>query len=251
MDEELLDISSSTASSDWAYLSEGGESIVFAYIGETSSELTGKVLRLRKVPLDRQDLGTSNEDADITQTLDFHHRIITRLVPPSLLPSLRLCVVSPSLLSPLADSSHIMRPSERSSKDVIDIRQRRAVLATNLVGSPSSMSKPTLAIEIKPKWAFLPNLDFLSPETRLMKSKYSRFTMHEHYRLVNKRSTGSRSAYDPLDLFSGEETRVLRALGALWDAWEMSGGRKNNFRIFLDGKVVGPEALEHEHVSPS
>ena len=44
----------------------------------------------------------------------------------------------------------------------------------------------------------------------------------------------------PLDLYSGEEQRVRRALNALWDGWASSDGGINNLRIFAEGRVLKP-----------
>ena len=46
--------------------------------------------------------------------------------------------------------------------------------------------------------------------------------------------------YCPLDLYSGVESRVLRALHALWDAWIASAGQVNNLRVFVDGILLTP-----------
>lgn len=46
--------------------------------------------------------------------------------------------------------------------------------------------------------------------------------------------------YCPLDLYSGDETRVARAVSALWKAWEVSEGAANNLRFFYEGTRVEP-----------
>ncbi|KAG9021106.1 Inositol-pentakisphosphate 2-kinase [Tulasnella sp. JGI-2019a] len=46
--------------------------------------------------------------------------------------------------------------------------------------------------------------------------------------------------YCPLDLYSGEESRVRKALQALCDAWVESDGSLNNLKIFAAGKRVSP-----------
>jgi inositol-pentakisphosphate 2-kinase len=52
---------------------------------------------------------------------------------------------------------------------------------------------------------------------------------------------GVETTYDPLDLYSGDEGRMESAVSALWGLWESSAGKSNNWRVFVDGKAVGPK----------
>lgn len=63
--------------------------------------------------------------------------------------------------------------------------------------------------------------------------------MHTHLRHVEENESAELS-YCPLDLFSGSEERVTRAVVALWDTWETTGGKANNLKIFADGRLVSP-----------
>lgn len=253
-----------TSPSDWRYVSEGGATIVFSYVGIQIAEFAGMVLRLRKAklasipsslsslsppPASEQDKEFAREEED--PTILFQERVTSRLITLEHLPKLVSCRVSYELLSALRDASDFVRPKERTLIDGIDTRKRRAVLATDLVGFPSAPSlihsdQPaksvihSFAVEIKPKWAFLPNPEYLSPETKHVKTNHSRFTMHSHYRAVEvgKESAGD-GLYDPLDLFSGDRGRVAKAIGALWDAWAGSGDSVvNNLKIFVDGRTI-------------
>ncbi len=47
--------------------------------------------------------------------------------------------------------------------------------------------------------------------------------------------------YDPLDLYSGEEGRMEKAVNALWKDWKESEGKTNNFRLFWNGQLVRTE----------
>lgn len=49
--------------------------------------------------------------------------------------------------------------------------------------------------------------------------------------------------YCPLDLFSGDEQRVVKALNALWDAWIASNATVNNLKIFAQSKFVKPSEV--------
>ena len=49
--------------------------------------------------------------------------------------------------------------------------------------------------------------------------------------------------YCPLDLFSGDELRVKKAIHSLWDAWIGSSGQVNNLRVFVGGTMLKPSLL--------
>lgn len=62
--------------------------------------------------------------------------------------------------------------------------------------------------------------------------------MHGHYR--SREKGANLPSYCPLDLFSGEERRICKALGNLWDDWVDSKGCANNLRVFVHGTMVKP-----------
>ncbi|KDQ14541.1 hypothetical protein BOTBODRAFT_109962 [Botryobasidium botryosum FD-172 SS1] len=219
-----------TAPHDWAYISEGGATIVFSYAGHRHPIFTGTVLRLRKAPLsDTEDEDEEAEDA----TIAFQARVTSRLIGPAHLPRLDACAVSRPWLEELARISHHRRPEARRAKDAINVRRRKAVLATDLVGGHA------WAVEIKPKWAFLPNPAHLSPATRPIKAAHCRFCMHTHRRAASD-DPAAITRYCPLDLFSGDPARIERALSTLWDAWIHSNGAVNNLKLFVDGATIRP-----------
>jgi|SRR5690349_5640010 hypothetical protein len=52
-------------------------------------------------------------------------------------------------------------------------------------------------------------------------------------------SPPSAGTYCPLDLYSGYEPRMRRAINELWLGWcEDLEGKSNSLRLFLNGKVV-------------
>ena len=222
--------------------------MVFSYIGTHNPQFSGMVIRLRKAPRkdtthedDARD-GRIEDDAEYDAEEDdpsiaFQSKVISLLVPPKYLPFLESCRVNQAWLTRLAALAEPSRLVDRTLKDTIDTNKRRAVLATDLVGGAG------WAVEIKPKWAFLPNPKYLSPETRKVKTSHSRFVMHTHYRAVKGDATPITS-YDPLDLFSEDQDRITIAIEALWDAWIASGGTLNNLKIFVEGRLITPsEAL--------
>lgn len=136
---------SQTHPSDWKYISEGGSSIVFSYTG-AHPDFVGTALRLRKVATrdvfaPGRDDGAAEEPDDPLSV--FQHAIVQRLVPREHLPRLDAAHVERRWLAQLHQRTFEQRPLERRAKDVIDVRRRKAVLATDLVGGDG------LAVEIK------------------------------------------------------------------------------------------------------
>ncbi|KAI0647391.1 inositol-pentakisphosphate 2-kinase [Trametes meyenii] len=250
-----------TAPHDWKYVAEGGSTIVFSYAGPPHADFDGTALRLRKRPVPQT--GEGNKDAEQRQqsrkgggeedgedaegepddpTIVFQRRVIEQLVPREHLPRLDAVRVDRAWLQELADAMEGLRPPERRAKDRIDTQKRKAVLATDLVGGEG------WAVEIKPKWGFLPTPTFLSPETRDTKRATCRFCMHAH--LKSTQGEDVSLGYCPLDLYSGAEKRVAGAVHALWDAWIGSGGGVNNLRVFIKGKVLKPGADDPSTLAP-
>lgn len=93
----------------------------------------------------------------------------------------------------------------------------------------------------QPKWAFLPSLVHLSEETRAIKTRTCRFCMHSHFKA--QKGHQKVTDYCPLDLFSGRESRVLKAVRCLWDAWITSDATANNLKIFAAGQFVRPSEV--------
>jgi inositol-pentakisphosphate 2-kinase len=62
--------------------------------------------------------------------------------------------------------------------------------------------------------------------------------MHSHLRAHKAQQVVTN--YCPLDLFSGDERRIAKAINALWDAWVASDASMNNLKIFAGGKFVTP-----------
>jgi len=72
--------------------------------------------------------------------------------------------------------------------------------------------------------------------------------MHTCYRSQRDNSIPLR--YCPLDLFSGDETRVEKALRDLWDGWVDSNGSINNMRVFAYGKMLKPTQVSTNIFAP-
>ncbi|KAI0783102.1 inositol-pentakisphosphate 2-kinase [Abortiporus biennis] len=239
MDTISLPSIQNTSPADWQYISEGGSSIVFSYSGPVNPQFDGTALRLRKVSNDSPvspDQSQSAAEGELEEpddpTIVFQREIIQRLVPLTYLPRLEAVKVEREWVAQLAKLCEEKRPLERRAKDRIDLNRKKAVLATDLVGGKG------WAVEIKPKWGFLPSPTHLSPATVATKTTTCRFCMHSHLKSTDGENVSL--GYCPLDLFSGDTDRVKKALNTLWDVWIGSSGSVNNLRIFVEGQMLRP-----------
>ncbi|KAG5724024.1 hypothetical protein E4T56_gene11221 [Termitomyces sp. T112] len=221
----------------WRYVSEGGATIVFSYIGPPDAQFNGTVLRLRKAVLPTTDshtpsnsLGTQDEPDD--PMIEFQQKCVERLIPIEHLPRLESVYVSCEWLESLISLHDAKRPKDRRVKDQIDVTRRKGVLATDLVGGD------WVSVEIKPKWGFLPSPIHLSDATRDVKSRTCRFCMHSAMR--SKIGEAASLRYCPLDLFSEDKSRIKKAICDLWDTWTESNGTVNNLKIFVHGEKIVP-----------
>lgn len=141
-----------TTPRDWKYVSEGGATIVFSYVGPSHPDLDGTVLRLRKSPIPTEtplkihDAETYNADADADSDdpiIEYQTKCVQRLIPPEHLPWLENVAVHRSWLEELSKFHELTRPEDRRRKDEVDLNKKRGVLATDLVGGH------WVAVEIK------------------------------------------------------------------------------------------------------
>ncbi|KAI0692002.1 inositol-pentakisphosphate 2-kinase [Cytidiella melzeri] len=244
-----LDVTS-TSPADWKYVSEGGSTIVFSYTGPVSPCFTGTVIRLRKTSItsDQSSLPIHSDRPELEQpddpTILFQHRVTQRLIPSEYLPRLVSVSVNEPWLRQLRKMSNEARPAVRREKDGIAVTKTKAVLADDLVGGEG------FVVEIKPKWGFLPSATHLSPRSKLVKTTTCRFCMHAHMKSTSGEDVSL--GYCPLDLYSGDESRVTKAIHYLWDGWVGSSGQINNLRIFVGGSILKPSLLvSFSHFTPS
>ncbi|KAJ3042859.1 Inositol-pentakisphosphate 2-kinase [Rhizophlyctis rosea] len=96
---------------------------------------------------------------------------------------------------------------------------------------PLSPSIGSFAIELKPKWGFLPDPSAISPSTQI-KLRTCRYCMHQQYK-ARKDDSHTVSNFCPLDVYSGDSTRVKAAFE------ELCSNPQNNLRFFVDGAPCG------------
>ncbi|ORY79753.1 inositol-pentakisphosphate 2-kinase [Leucosporidium creatinivorum] len=235
----------STSPHDWRYTAEGGANLVLSFVG-ARGPFTGKLLRLRKKKL-AYATGLIPDEVDV----EFGRRIIKPLLGEEQIVDMERVAVSKGWLVALkaALSGSEARPAHRAAEDEVDEDAGVVVLAEDLVHGEGVM-----AIEIKPKWGFLPSATYLSSSSRDIKTTYCRFCMHSYMKKAKSNPALAieehQEGYCPLDLYSGDDRRIGRAVEALWRAWELSEGAANNLRFFYEGVRVEPEepaSVAHLH----
>ncbi|KAK1218156.1 hypothetical protein PQX77_019176 [Marasmius sp. AFHP31] len=281
-----FDITLTNPITDWKYVSEGGATIVFSYIGPSNPSFDGMVLRLRKQPnvpvgVRDSDSDSSSSDSDGEESEDedpsisFQRQCMSRLIPKEHLPRLQSTLLRmdpvrsisvdektgvytypyqdekkrkmpgsypihgpPHIHSnrwarALAKAHEHERPENRKRTGGVDVHKHKGVLATDLIGGNGER----VSVEIKVAQMVLPTQSNLPLTTNSRDSKH-----HPNNNIETKPTHHAQGlaahGYCPLDLFSADEERVREALGALYDAWEATEGKVNNFKVFLGGKLL-------------
>lgn len=130
----------------WKYVSEGGATIVFSYVGPSNGQFDGTVLRLRKaiVPAvpSRSFSGNTFDEPD-DPMIEYQQKCMERLIPLQHLPRLESVQIMRNWLEELIVLRDAERPEDRRGRDQVDLTRTKGVLATDLVGGEG------LAVEIK------------------------------------------------------------------------------------------------------
>ena len=257
-----------SSASDWRYLSEGKQHIVFAFEGgrnkgnlepTSTALLAGRVLKLSKSVLLAAQSNPLPSRTALVERLSLTHRYTSRVIRPIFAATDRegdppssdwfeegeILWYPAYLAAELLQKAFPLRPETRIRQfDLFNCPPRRdggfqipvvlledytSPLHLHLKQAASAQASsplppslpPTICIELKPKWGFLPSHSS-SPE----KLSICRFCMHQYTKLV-KGEVREHSHFCPLDLFSCEERRVARAVEELFRT------PQNNLRIFV------------------
>ncbi|KAI9021881.1 inositol-pentakisphosphate 2-kinase [Hyaloraphidium curvatum] len=234
-----------SVSANWAYLAEGNGNLVVRFV-RGAGNASRFVLRIRK----------DNPDAICKDPEEGRDRIASRVAYsrfltadvlglPACYGSMVIARVSGAFLRELELAIDAARPASRKGGSRIYHGQPTAFVALtldhlSLPTGPSSnpLDSMTLAVEIKPKWGFLPFScgpprsslpPFVSDESYRTKRNTCRYCMHHFLK------RGRLPAYCPLDLYSGQPQRRAKALAALAAEASSGGELFNNLRVFVDG----------------
>ena len=205
----------------WDYLAEGFDSVILKFIGDPSSECQGKVLRLFKNQHEGHRRAGAEPLSDFREQLQTLLRFETNFIAPYL-KDLDLPVpvtVTSEFIKEVAAAADKKRPASRVREGYICPTSTVACLHNNHI-SPGS-----LVVEIKPKWGFCPDCPLLPKDCVLRTIPMYQILQRTKLR---KGDITSVSEYDPRDLFSGDETRVARAVNAM-----VASGQ--NIKVFRNG----------------
>lgn len=195
----------------WSYRGEGNANLVLSLIDDR------KIIRLRK------SLPHEEIEDQIWLERDFYCKVMQPLLGehfvdlPTVvrLPETEVVELNENLLS--------FRPVHRHAKGLY---VNYATIFPDLCLLPLSVSSvlvPTFCVEVKPKQGWIP-----FPERRLSKCT---FCLNQYLKL-RKGLVKKKSQYCPLDLFSGNRSRMKCAMSALLH------NPQNNLKLFKNGNLV-------------
>ncbi|KAF9019223.1 Inositol-pentakisphosphate 2-kinase [Haplosporangium bisporale] len=230
----------------WRYRAEGNANLVLQYVGPNPAYAT-TVLRLRKA--ERPDATNASESDlrasvpgpatrnNISSESQFASQVIGRLLGQEYVEQLIAVQIPQEFIQELAVAIEPSRPVSRRQKG-IDHSQKVGFLALDHTRFITSTEHPSVSVEIKPKWGFLTNSDFVRKDQDIKKRK-CRFCMYQHHKILSGIEQDL-SLYCPIDLFSGQELLVHDALESLVQT------PQNNLRLFVEGvqQTVTPSAMK-------
>eukprot|EP00112_Aurelia_sp_Birch-Aquarium-sp1_P008054 Seg1882.6 transcript_id=Seg1882.6/GoldUCD/mRNA.D3Y31 product="Inositol-pentakisphosphate 2-kinase" protein_id=Seg1882.6/GoldUCD/D3Y31 len=223
----MADSKQDVAACKWKYLAEGCANIVF------SCEEHNLVLRVRKR---KPNSKVQDAFSPIKATI-FNEGILRKLLhkkSDQYFVSLKVVQLSKSLKEKLEQL--ILCTNERPNCRINaaqDGIEDYAMLMPNVcfLHNGKDQTADVFAVEIKPKWGFLPKQSsHMKPQHRV---KYSscRFCMHQHLKMKHGQIS-QQSSYCPLDLFAHCSCHAKRALKSLFQ------NPQNNLRLFHNGKLI-------------
>ncbi|KAJ2460264.1 hypothetical protein GGF42_000950 [Coemansia sp. RSA 2424] len=220
--------------SDWRYKGEGNENMVFSYRGG-NADIRGWLLRLSKCDAATSANVSATHKLDDAQRKRANVAYATSVIGPLLgaeyILAQRLVKLEPEFLRRLQEACEPLRPAHRVHRQ-IDQMQGVGVLMPNAfrgtpAGGSASQRAQSVTVELKPKWGFMPSLASVSLHSSV-KARVCRYCMHQ----LTKHASQDISCFCPLDLFSGDRHRIVRALDCL------AQSPQNNLRVFVDDHLA-------------
>ena len=208
---------------NWDYKAEGFDSLILKWIGPPSSEYHLKVLRLFKNQNEGFRRGNAVPIEDFTSRVKILSKYIDYFIS-EYLPEIDNGVpvsVTSEFVEAIAKKVQGKRPERRIKESYICTTSKVAIIHDDHI-PPNS-----LVVEIKPKWGFLPDCPLIDADSA--KLKVSRFQLMQRYKL-KKGEIKQFTKYDPIDLFSLDETRIRKAIDSLVE------NPQGNLKVFRDMK---------------
>mmetsp|Transcript_51140 Transcript_51140/g.95274 ORF Transcript_51140/g.95274 Transcript_51140/m.95274 type:complete len:428 (-) Transcript_51140:176-1459(-) len=233
----VLDLAASSKHTDWKYVAEGAYNIVLRYNGPERL-LDSFGLRCRKKK--RGDSGTAGGDTFVPWDVEagYVEKVFLPLLGRRyLLPNNGgyPMAVREGFLLGLGQHVDAHRPVRRRDNSIDDTLKEATLIFNNLVlhaaEAKLGAAHPTICVEIKPKWGFVPTSKSISHAVKL---KHNRFTMHQQLKAKKARDKGHHweiSCYDPMKLFSYDRLQVKETLEDLIKV------PQNNLRIFINQEL--------------
>ncbi|KAJ3260791.1 Inositol-pentakisphosphate 2-kinase [Boothiomyces macroporosus] len=183
---------------DFKYIDEGNANVAVAYTG-SNIVYKNKILRIPKKKVDMRKIYEN-------------YTYIYNTMLPEYRMNLELIGFEKDFIRELM----VKIDKERNRNDELDLACEEGLLMDNLVSGEGSN---VLAVEIKPKWGFVP------PE-------YSacRFCLHEELKARKKNIPLGK--FCPLDLYSGDFNRILKSVN------DLRATPKNNLKIFYQQENI-------------
>jgi len=233
---------------DWVYVAEGGMHVLFSYQvtpGHTSydTKFSGKMLRLRKCDLFHKE-SHENEGEKYNPVNWYMKNVVAPKIEPFVdLPEVIELTWSfvDQLRKNTIDGGFIPEARLKDwnvGESAASIENSDAIVSAALLRNYALMppSQSCFAVEFKPKAGYISSSPLVHPQNR-GKYRRSRFKILQylHYHgFITKGWSSSKSdeisKYDPLDLFSGDKTRVHLALEHLFEC------PQNNLKVTYSNK---------------
>ncbi|KAK9765859.1 hypothetical protein K7432_005471 [Basidiobolus ranarum] len=219
----------------WSYKGEGNANLILSYQGPDSL-YENTILRLKKI--EKEENKSKTQDDSYTENLEFIDTVIGPLIGLNYVGKMLLCELQSDFLTELSKKIELDRPESRRFK-TIDIKERIGLICSDHTKLSSALFPPehVISIEIKPKWGFLPNSEYIS-DCNQLKRKVCRYCMHQYLKYQKNPDIQTRSHFCPLDLYSKDKKRVKRSLECLIDT------PQNNLKINLNDRRISFEQEE-------
>lgn len=213
----------------WKYRGEGNANLVLALPQER------KIVRLRKCDgaggIESEEVLAEREREHVWREAVFCRGIMVPLLGDCYIQPPTAARMDRAEVRRLDQTVRTQRPIHRHHKSLqfgyVTVYPDYALLPIPLSLSGMELM-PTFCVEVKPKQGWVP-----MPDRRLSKCT---FCLNQYLKLKNG-SIRHQSGYCPLDLFSGNRIRMMKALKALISA------PQNNLKIFQDGALVYGEEV--------